>query len=249
MGRDIDLFVHPERISSQLICPICTQVLDNPVQTSSEHLFCEEELLEWLTRSNLCPVTKTELDPTSIRKPGRIVMNMLSELELRCPNTVHGCSWIGQNGQLSHHLKSCEYRGPEEMRSELAKKDAQIQQLMDKIESLENNNEELLEENMELKAQLIECEKKLRIYNAFLESGASNNKVSSPHGYGGGEHKAEFDEGKTPEGSGAGKSTTRYVGSDVSKLSRLRTLNTLPEKSTPDNPSKAAEGEGRPTHK
>ena len=51
MGIDYECFLHPERISSELICPICTLVLENPVQTPSEHLFCEEELLEWLTRS------------------------------------------------------------------------------------------------------------------------------------------------------------------------------------------------------
>ena len=33
MGRDFDLFVYPDRISSQLICPICTLVLNKPVQT------------------------------------------------------------------------------------------------------------------------------------------------------------------------------------------------------------------------
>ena len=66
MGLDNDQFVHPERISSQLICPICTQVLDNPVQTPTDHLFCEDELLEWLSRSTMCPATNTPLDPDSI---------------------------------------------------------------------------------------------------------------------------------------------------------------------------------------
>ncbi|RYG59632.1 hypothetical protein EON64_20040, partial [archaeon] len=69
MGRDLEDFVHPERISSQLICPICTQVLHRPVMTMSEHLFCEEELLEWLTRSSLCPVTKQPIDPATITRP------------------------------------------------------------------------------------------------------------------------------------------------------------------------------------
>ena len=51
MGIEAECFVHPERISKELFCPICTLVLENPVQTPSEHLFCEDELLEWLTRS------------------------------------------------------------------------------------------------------------------------------------------------------------------------------------------------------
>ena len=51
MGIESESFVHPERIPNELFCPICTLVLENPVQTPTEHLFCEDELLEWLTRS------------------------------------------------------------------------------------------------------------------------------------------------------------------------------------------------------
>jgi hypothetical protein len=41
MGIDIEDFVHPEHISPELICQICQGVVDRPVQTPSEHLFCE----------------------------------------------------------------------------------------------------------------------------------------------------------------------------------------------------------------
>ena len=63
MGLDEKEFVNPERISKELFCPICTLVLENPVQTPSEHLFCEEELLEWMTTSDVCPITKENLNP------------------------------------------------------------------------------------------------------------------------------------------------------------------------------------------
>lgn len=33
MGIESVEFVHPDRISSQLICPICTLVLEHPVLT------------------------------------------------------------------------------------------------------------------------------------------------------------------------------------------------------------------------
>ena len=88
MGVELESFVHPERISSQLICPICTQVLDRPVQTPSEHLFCEDELLEWMTRSQFCPVTNSKLEPDSIKRPGRVILNMLAELDRYCPHRL-----------------------------------------------------------------------------------------------------------------------------------------------------------------
>ena len=94
MGIEIECFVYPDRISEgvfscliiiryninyfslthslpskipELICPICHNVVENAVQTPSEHLFCEDELLEWLVQSNLCPVTNTPLDASTIK--------------------------------------------------------------------------------------------------------------------------------------------------------------------------------------
>jgi len=86
MGIEAGEFVHPERVSAELYCPICACVLENPVQTPTEHLFCEDELLEWMIQSDACPVTKNKLNPDDIRKPGRIITNLLGELE-RCVRT------------------------------------------------------------------------------------------------------------------------------------------------------------------
>lgn len=137
MGRDLEDFVHPERISAQLICPICTQVLENPVQTASEHLFCEEELLEWMTRSALCPVTKRTIDPAEIRRPGRVILNMLAELEVFCCNRARGCAWTGPQDLLEGHAVQCDHRPAEEWRKELARRDEQIEALEQRVEELE----------------------------------------------------------------------------------------------------------------
>ena len=42
-------------------------MVENPVQTPTEHLFCEDELLEWLVQSTICPVTNTPLDASTIK--------------------------------------------------------------------------------------------------------------------------------------------------------------------------------------
>jgi hypothetical protein len=237
MGLDFDFFVHPERISPQLICPICTQVLQNPVQTSSEHLFCEEELLEWMTRSSLCPVTKSELDPSSIRKPGRVILNMLAELEMYCSNKPNGCKWVGQNEHLKTHLSSCQFRCSEDLNKELTEKNNEIQSLIDRIDSLETRNEELLEENSGLRNQLFESEKKLRIYDAFLLQ-TDSGKVNSKHSP------------SKPHQSSASNA------SDIDRLSRLRTLHSLKDSSsTPEeekrqrNEEEAQQHHSRRDHK
>lgn len=167
-GLDLDQFVHPERISSQLICPICTQVLDRPVQTATEHLFCEDELLEWMTRSDLCPITKTKLDPSQIRKPGRIVLNMLAELEMYCKNRPHGCTWTGSREHLLKHQELCTCRSKEELLQELKEKDDKLSMLSDRVDNLTNRNMSLEEENIVLREKIEEYQHRIRVFHALI---------------------------------------------------------------------------------
>lgn len=175
MGRDLEEFVHPERISSQLICPICTQVLLNPVQTATEHLFCEDELLEWMTRSSQCPVTKRTIDPGEIRRPGRIVLNMLAELEVFCCYKRLGCPWTGPQELLASHSAHCAHRPVTEFVAEIEEKNGAIARLEARVEDLERENRDLeekclsaLQEIDALKSQLVECHQRLRLYDALL---------------------------------------------------------------------------------
>jgi len=169
MGIDSDHFVHPERISKELMCCICTQVLENPVMTPSEHLFCEDELLEWLTRSNLCPSTNTPLDPSSIRRPSRIVLNMLAELQRYCPYRSDGCTWTGENEHCATHAQSCDFRPRAQLLDELKRATEKNARLKEKLLKAERRSELLAASNADLHANCQVLERKLRVYTAFLE--------------------------------------------------------------------------------
>ena len=52
------------------------------MQTPSEHLFCEEELLTWLTTSTVCPITKEILDPNTIKPANRYDINLSDHVYL-----------------------------------------------------------------------------------------------------------------------------------------------------------------------
>lgn len=212
MGFEIELFVYPDRISSQLICPICTSVLERPVQTPSEHLFCEDELLEWMTRSQMCPVTNTRLDPDTIKKPGRIIINMLSELEMYCPNKVHGCQWIGSCDQVINHKKKCNNRSKEELLQEIEKKDTIITKLKQKLSTSEEKIIELQERNAilaESNEELQIINRRLKVYDAFFKNNNDDRIMVK-----------EDDDDK--------QSTT------MQELSRLRRLNLMEEKISDD---------------
>lgn len=213
MGRDQDQFVHPERISSQLICPICTQVLLKPVQTSTEHLFCEDELLEWMTRSNLCPITKNVLDPKSIRKPGRIIMNMLAELEIYCGNRKEGCNWQGTQDLLETHLEQCQYRPRNLLLEELNKKQQEIEGLQRLLDEWEIKYDELNEENINLKQQVLEYQQRLRVFLALVP------------GQGGKESQGINDADYSPDDEA--NSQNIWSISDAERLRNIRSLKTL----------------------
>lgn len=183
MGRDLDDFVHPERISSQLICPICTLVLENPVQTATEHLFCEDELLEWMTRSNLCPVTKRVIDPQEIRRPGRIILNMLAELEVYCPNRARGCGWTGAQELLLKHVNDCEHRPVLEWKVLLQERDERIEALQQRVDLLQREKA-VLEDRCaildtdcsSMSEQLRVCQQRLRVFEALAEGSARGGR-------------------------------------------------------------------------
>lgn len=200
MGFEIELFAHPERISSQLICPICTSVLERPVQTPSEHMFCEDELLEWMTRSLICPVTNTKLDPDTIKKPGRIIMNMLAELEMYCPNRIHGCQWIGSCDQVTNHKKKCNNRSKDELLQEIETKDKLIAKLKQKLSASQERNSLLVESNEELQSMISAYDRRLKVYDAFFRN-----------------DDKEHEDMSTPS-------------SAVQQLARLRRLNLIEEK-------------------
>jgi FtsZ-binding cell division protein ZapB len=170
MGTDLDQYVHPDRISSQLICPICTQVLKNPVQTSTDHLFCEDELLEWMSRSSICPVSKQVLDPSKIKKPSRIILNMLAELEIYCTNKNEGCNWSGQHERLENHLVTCTYRPRSVLQAEIQALNERIIELQSALEQSEERNDMLAMENTVLKGLVEDYQQRLRVFHALLPS-------------------------------------------------------------------------------
>lgn len=176
MGLDLDSFVHPERISGQLICPICTQVLDNPVQTPTDHLFCEDELLEWLSRSSLCPATNTQLNPDSIRRPSRIIVNMLAELQRYCPNRAEGCVWVGENEHTAAHVAGCTFRPRSLLMQDLSLAEERISKLKAKLAKAEKKIELLTQTNVQLASTNAIHERELRVYNAFL----ANDEAEPP---------------------------------------------------------------------
>lgn len=176
MGFELDQFLDPDNISPELICPICCGVLERPVQTSSEHLFCEDELLEWMERSDMCPVTNTKLDPSQIRKPSRVIVNILGALQIKCSNHSEGCTWIGKLEGISEHIKSCIFRPREQLCEMLEKKSIELEVVKKKYSALKVHCRDLEEENACLIAANETLQRQVKVYDAFIKNKQDEGK-------------------------------------------------------------------------
>ena len=85
-----------------LQCPVCLEIVLEPVQTSCGHLFCER-CVEGVTR---CPVCREQF--TSV--PDLFKKCRVRSLRVKCPFTSNGCKWVGDLGNVcSHEAFQCEF--------------------------------------------------------------------------------------------------------------------------------------------
>lgn len=214
------------------------------MQTPSEHLFCEDELLEWLTRSDVCPATKTKLNPASIRPPGRIILNMLGEIERYCPNKSTGCKWTGPNSQVDHHVNSCQYKSREDLLSQLEHKDIVIDKLKKRVAKSESMLAASEEACLSLQSRLEYVETKLKVYDAFFRD----------HGDGPRPDLSSIDKSSTSQRDYAQDSKEITLSSDLRRFNRLQQLSLVdsdsddarpPPLSSDDAPPRAKETKQR----
>lgn len=72
------------KIDEEFQCAICTEILENPVQSPCEHIFCNECIKGWLAVDSSCPVDRIPLTITDLKSIPRYFRNMLDKLEIKC---------------------------------------------------------------------------------------------------------------------------------------------------------------------
>ena len=94
-------------VSETLHCIICTNVIKDPVMCQrNEHLFCRACITIHLMYSNTCPTCMEPLTVETLRV-ARTVMNLLSELKIRCEFYKRGCEKFVLLGDLERHVADC----------------------------------------------------------------------------------------------------------------------------------------------
>lgn len=107
MGYDVERFVSP--VNDGLLCCICRDVLEDPLQASCEHAYCRSCIEGWLVQETTCPEDRKPLSLDQLRPLFRYMRKDLDKLQVRCQNRVLGCTHIGDLEFIVAHESECVY--------------------------------------------------------------------------------------------------------------------------------------------
>ncbi|RWS23286.1 E3 ubiquitin-protein ligase NRDP1-like protein [Leptotrombidium deliense] len=198
MGFDPELFVNT--IDDELKCPICFRVLEDPMQGQHcDHIFCGECIDGWLLTATICPMDRMPLLRKQLKPVSKMVTNILSRLEVKCPNEKNGCCLTLPLGALRSHLNGCENNELGEKRKlsnplsvirEMCVSNKELSNFQETVELLKQQfledklrGQQLSERIEEFYAKLDECKKD--IHEAFdpllalILGGANSSNDSS----------------------------------------------------------------------
>ena len=91
-----------------LICPICFDILKNPISCSNNknsHSFCKECITQHLKENNKCPTCKLNFE----YKINFKLNNILNKLSFECLFKKEGCKDILSYSEYLNHLNNCKY--------------------------------------------------------------------------------------------------------------------------------------------
>ena len=168
MGLPVDLCVSDSSFFKEFICPICTDISDDPVTPSHcDHLFCRQCLTSAFDASEgmVCPVCNVE-SRGPFKPINRIAKNFWLKLQFSCRFKSEGCENIIDLENFSRHISECEFQNCAEcgrsfchvcidqLKLALLEKDSKISNiemaLLEKDTKISNMEKEFQENKMKL---------------------------------------------------------------------------------------------------
>ncbi|KAM6909626.1 E3 ubiquitin-protein ligase PDZRN3-B [Xenentodon cancila] len=107
MGYDLERFVG--YVNEGLLCCVCRDVLERPLQAPCEHAYCSGCISSWLLHHHSCPEDRLPLDVSSLKPLYRYMRNDLNRLQIRCVNAGRGCEMVCSLENLHTHEDDCEF--------------------------------------------------------------------------------------------------------------------------------------------
>ena len=96
-----------EKVSDDLMCPICRMLLREPQQTHCGHEFCRECVRPLVRYGKLtCPICRAVSRPCQVFEDKRLKREIMG-LKISCDQSGNGCKWIGELSQRKLHNDAC----------------------------------------------------------------------------------------------------------------------------------------------
>ncbi|CAB3990283.1 E3 ubiquitin- ligase NRDP1 [Paramuricea clavata] len=98
-------------VDSNFLCPICAEVLKEPVQCQNQHYFCKSCIKKHLEKNaKSCPICVQDLSEETLAQPPRILTDYLNGLLISCDHSERGCTEVLPVSRLQAHVPECNYR-------------------------------------------------------------------------------------------------------------------------------------------
>lgn len=108
MGWDIDRFPEGE-VNLELICCICTSILEDPVESPCRHVFCSQCIKTWLSNQKSCPHCRAPVHKRDLQGVVPLLKSIISKQRIFCDNKEKGCDEVVALDMLQSHVSVCNY--------------------------------------------------------------------------------------------------------------------------------------------
>lgn len=101
-GKEYRFISETKQNLETFVCPVCFEIVSEPLQTSCGHLFCKR----CISALKKCPVCRTACDS----HPDHFNDRKIRTLNVACVNGAKGCEWRGELGYVEEHISNCPYQ-------------------------------------------------------------------------------------------------------------------------------------------
>ncbi|XP_017067964.1 E3 ubiquitin-protein ligase NRDP1 [Drosophila eugracilis] len=186
MGFDLNNIVG--NVDEELICPICTDVLEEPVQSSEcEHAYCRACIDKWMLQKQICPVDRSVLLYTHLVPVSRLMRNMLARLKIKCSFSQNGCAQLLALEDFRTHVATCEHNpkvvvqcnkgcGMKVPKDEMVNHNC-VFELRELVEKLVKEVSDLKEKQVSQETNNLSQRRELELLQYYIEALRSTNPV------------------------------------------------------------------------
>ena len=96
--------VNVSSIPEEFLCPVCTNVVEKPVETACHHVFCKKCLSQAVERMPVCPCCRANVKGDSVSALQPVLFRMYSRIQMKCAMHCKGCDWKGNITDMEEHL-------------------------------------------------------------------------------------------------------------------------------------------------